>query len=147
MHAGLNACMRKTFGCMYQILGACIWKRLGACMRLLGASLWRGLGACLCLLSHPITVSQCYVMDEDAALEAQAPEGSSPEGELTGKPYSSNSIAGTNFGVMLAPFWTNSAPFCANLEPFSATQSALAPLGQAKRRVFMLNGSCANRLS
>ena len=56
----------------------------------------RNLGACLCLLSHPITVSQCYVMDEDAALEAQAPEGSSPEGELTGKPYSSNSIAGTN---------------------------------------------------
>jgi hypothetical protein len=38
------------------------------------------------LLSHPITVSQCYVMDEDAAPEAQAPEGSSPEGELTGKP-------------------------------------------------------------
>ena len=50
----------------------------------------------LCLLSHPITVSQCYVMDKDAALEAQAPEGSSPEGELTGKPYSSNSVAQTN---------------------------------------------------
>ena len=33
---------------------------------------------------------------EDAALEAQAPEGSSPEGELTGKPCSSNSDALTN---------------------------------------------------
>ena len=55
-------------------------------------------------------------MDEDAALEAQAPEGSSPEGELTGKPYSSNSIAGTNFGVIFAPFWTNSAPFWAKSE-------------------------------
>ena len=73
-------------------------------MRKLGASLWILLGACLCLLSHPITVSQCYVMDEDAALEAQAPEGSSPEGELTGKPYSSNSVAGTNSGAILTPF-------------------------------------------
>ena len=71
------------------LLGACLWLGWVQSMRKLGASLW-------ILLSHPITVSQCYVMDEDAAPEAQAPEGSSPEGELTGKPYSSNSIAGTN---------------------------------------------------
>ena len=66
----------------------------GLCV--LGACLWSGWVQSMRILSHPITVSQCYVMDEDAALEAQAPEGSSPEGELTGKPYSSNSIAGTN---------------------------------------------------
>ena len=62
-------------------------------MRLLGASIWK-------LLSHPITVSQSYVMDEDAALEAQAPEDSSPEGELTGKPCSINS----------SPNWLQSGP-------------------------------------
>ena len=59
------------------------------------------------ILSHPITVSQCYVMDEDAAPEALEPAGSSPEGELTGKSCSSNS------------FWTKSAPFWANLVPDS----------------------------
>ena len=66
MHAELNACMRK---------------RLGASMRILTLtkSVQIRIDA-MRILSHPITVSQCYVMDEDAALEAQA----------------SNSIARTN---------------------------------------------------
>ena len=40
-------------------------------------------------------------MDEDAAPEALEPAGSTPEGELTGKPYSSNSVAQTNSWMAL----------------------------------------------
>ena len=55
------------------------------------------------ILSHPCRVNQSQVLDEDAAPEALAPEGSSPKGELTGKPYSSNSIAGTK----VYAFWVH----------------------------------------
>ena len=37
MPAELNACMRKTPGCMYADFGYMSMERLGACMRMLGA--------------------------------------------------------------------------------------------------------------
>ena len=76
-------------GCMYADVGCKICGCWVHSMQLLGASLW-------ILLTHPSRDNQNQVMCDDAAPEALEPAGSSPKGELTGKPYSSNSIAGTN---------------------------------------------------
>ena len=55
----------------------------------LSASLWR-------VLPHSGRLGQIYVMWDDAATDATEPAGSTPEGELTGKPCSINSDALTN---------------------------------------------------
>ena len=109
MHAESNTCMRQTFGCIYQILGACIWSGwLHVCGR------WVQVCGCWVqsiwiLLSHPITVSQCYVMDEDAALEAQAPEGAFPHS--------------------LAPFWAKTACNRFSLNSENPLQSTFGGIG------------------
>ena len=54
------------------------------------------LGACMRLLPHSGRLGQIYVMWDDAATDATEPAGSTPEGELTGKPCSINSDALTN---------------------------------------------------
>ena len=53
------------------------------------------------LLPHSGRLGQIYVMWDDAATDATEPAGSTPEGELTGKPCSINSN----------PFWLHSGPF------------------------------------
>ena len=59
---------------------------------LLGACLWLGrVQSIWILLPHSGRLGQIYVMWDDAATDATEPAGSTPEGELTGKPCSINS--------------------------------------------------------
>ena len=93
MRAKLHTCMRKLLGACMRILGACLWSVWLQSMRLLGASIWKLLGACMRTLPHSSRVNQSHGMWDDAATDATGPAGSTPEGELNGKPCSINSDA------------------------------------------------------